>query len=98
MIEKLTPNNQSLAKKLDSFLIGWTGIGISISLFGSNKLYVETYTLKKKEVEMNVTRTFLHEGKTLQELMEILLPIYLHEKTCNKEEEELEFTQQKILK
>jgi|GEM_PF-1344456 hypothetical protein len=47
---------------------------------------------------MNVTRTFLHEGKTLQELMEILLPIYLHEKTCNKEEEELEFTQQKILK
>ena len=25
---------------------------------------------------MNVTRTFLHEGKTLQEMIEILLPIY----------------------
>ena len=98
MIEKLTPNNQSLAKKLDSFLIGWTGIGISISVFGSNKLYVETYTFKKKEVEMNVTRTFLHEGKTLQEMIEILLPIYIQEKTCNINEKELEFTQQKILK
>ena len=47
---------------------------------------------------MNVTRTFLHEGKTLQEIMEILLPIYIQEKTCNINEEELEFTQQKILK
>lgn len=40
---------------------------------------------------MNVMRTYLNEGKTLQELMEILLPIYLQEKTCNKDEEELEF-------
>lgn len=63
-----------------------------------NKLNVETYTFKKKEVEMNVTRTFLHEGKTLQEMIEILLPIYIQEKTCNINEEELEFTQQKILK
>lgn len=47
---------------------------------------------------MNVTRTFLHEGKTLQEMMEILLPIYIQEKTRNINEEELEFTQQKILK
>ncbi len=47
---------------------------------------------------MNVTRTFLYEGKTLQEMMEILLPIYIQEKTCNINEEELEFTQQKILK
>lgn len=47
---------------------------------------------------MNVTRTFLHEGKTLQEMMEILLPIYIQEKTCNINEKELEFTQQKILK
>ena len=28
---------------------------------------------------MNVTRTFLHEGKTLQEVMEILLPIYIQD-------------------
>jgi len=47
---------------------------------------------------MNVTRTFLHEGKTLQELMEILLPIYIQEKTCNIKKEELEFTTSKILK
>lgn len=47
---------------------------------------------------MNVTRTFLHQGKTLQEMMEILLPIYIQEKTCNINEEELEFAQQKILK
>lgn len=39
---------------------------------------------------MNVVRSYSNEGKTLQELMEILLPIYLQEKTCNKEEEELE--------
>ena len=39
---------------------------------------------------MNVTRTFLHEGKTLQEMMEILLPIYIQEKTCNINEEELD--------
>ena len=76
----------------------WTGIGISIPVFWSNKLYVETYTFKKKEVEMNVTRTFLHEGKTLQEMMEILLPIYIQEKTCNINEEELEYDKQKILK
>lgn len=47
---------------------------------------------------MNVTRTFLHEGKTLQELMEILLPIYIQEKTCNMNEEELECQLSKILK
>lgn len=47
---------------------------------------------------MNVTRTFLHEGKTLQEIMEILLPIYIQEKTCNIKEEELEYDKQKILK
>lgn len=47
---------------------------------------------------MNVTRTFLHEGKKLQELMEILLAIYIEEKTCNIKEEELEFTTSKILK
>jgi len=69
-----------------------------IPAFWSNKLYVGTYTFKKKEVDMNVTRTFLHEGKKLQELMEILLPIYIEEKTCNIKEEELEFTTSKILK
>lgn len=47
---------------------------------------------------MNVTRTFLHEGKTLQEMMEILLPIYIQEKTRNINEEELEYDKQKILK
>lgn len=47
---------------------------------------------------MNVTRTFMHEGKTLQELMELLLPIYIQEKTCNINEEELESEKQKILK
>lgn len=46
---------------------------------------------------MNVTRTFLHEGKTLQEMMEILLPIYIQEKTCNIKEE-LEYDKQKNLK
>lgn len=43
---------------------------------------------------MNVVRSYSNEGKTLQELMEVLLPIYLQEKTCNKEEEELEFKTQ----
>ena len=43
---------------------------------------------------MNVVRSYSNEGKTLQELMEILLPIYLQEKTCNKEIEELEFKTQ----
>ena len=62
------------------------------------EIYQERNHISKKEVEMNVTRTFLHEGKTLQEIMEILLPIYIQEKTCNINEEELEFTQQKILK
>jgi len=38
---------------------------------------------------MNVIRSYSNEGKTLQELMEILLPIYLQEKNCNKDEEEL---------
>ena len=44
---------------------------------------------------MNITRTFLHEGKTLQELMEILLPIYIEEKIGNKKEEELECDKQR---
>lgn len=57
-----------------------------------------TYTFKRKEVDMNVTRTYLNEGKTLQELMEILLPIYIQEKTCNINEEELECETTKILK
>lgn len=39
---------------------------------------------------MNVVRNYSNEGKTLQELMEILLPIYLKEKICNKEIKELE--------
>ena len=69
-----------------------------IPVFWSNKLYVGTYTFKKKEVDMNVTRTFLHEGKTLQELMEILLPIYIQENTCNMNEEELECQLSKSLK
>ena len=69
-----------------------------IPVFWSNKLYVGTSTFKKKEVDMNVTRTFLHEGKKLQELMEILLPIYIEEKTCNTMEEKLECTTSKILK
>lgn len=43
---------------------------------------------------MNVVRSYSNEGKTLQELMEILLPIYLQEKTCNKEIEELKFKTQ----
>ena len=63
-----------------------------------NKLYVLTYTFKKKEVDMNVTRTYSNEGKTLQELMEILLPIYIQEKTCNINEQELEYATTKILK
>lgn len=45
---------------------------------------------------MNVTRTFMHEGKTLQELMEVLLPIYIQEKTCNINKEWLEFEKQKF--
>lgn len=57
-----------------------------------------TYTLKKKEVDMNVTRTYSNEGKTLQELMEILLPIYIQEKTCNINEEELEYETSKTQK
>lgn len=57
-----------------------------------------TYTFKKKEVDMNVTRTYSNEGKTLQELMEILLPIYIQEKTCNINEKELECETIKILK
>lgn len=57
-----------------------------------------TYTFKRKEVDMNVTRTYLNEGKTLQELMEILLPIYIQEKTCNINKEELECETTKILK
>ena len=69
-----------------------------MSVFWSNKLYVLTYTFKKKEVDMNVTRTYSNEGKTLQELMEILLPIYIQEKTCNINEEELEYETSKILK
>ena len=43
---------------------------------------------------MNVVRNYSNEGKTLQELMEILLPIYLQEKNYNKDEEELEFKTQ----
>ena len=43
---------------------------------------------------MNVVRSYSNEGKTLQELMEILLPIYLQENICNKDEEELEFKTQ----
>lgn len=38
---------------------------------------------------MNVIRNYSNEGKTLQELMETLLQIYLQEKVCNKDEEEL---------
>ena len=45
---------------------------------------------------MNVVRSYSNEGKTLQELMEILLPIYLREKTCNKETEESEFKTQNL--
>lgn len=43
---------------------------------------------------MNIVRNYSNEGKTLQELMEILLPIYLQENICNKDEEELEFKAQ----
>lgn len=57
-----------------------------------------TYTFKRKEVDMNVTRTYLNKGKTLQELMEILLPIYIQEKTYNINKEELECETTKILK
>ena len=45
---------------------------------------------------MEVTRNFLHEGKTLQEVMEILLPIYIEEKTCNMNDEMLKYEQQKF--
>lgn len=47
---------------------------------------------------MNVTRTYLNEGKTLQELMETLLQVYIEEKTCNINEKELEYETLKILK
>ncbi len=47
---------------------------------------------------MNVIRTYSNEGKTLQELMETLIKIYIQEKTCNINEEELECETQKILK
>lgn len=47
---------------------------------------------------MNVTRTFLHEGKTLQEMMEILLPIYIQEKICDINKEELKCDKQRIQK
>lgn len=43
---------------------------------------------------MNVVRNYSNEGKILQELMEILLPIYIQEKMGNKENEELEFKTQ----
>lgn len=43
---------------------------------------------------MGVVRNFLHEGKTLQEMMEILLPIYIEEKTCNMNDEMLKYEQQ----
>ena len=45
---------------------------------------------------MEVTRNFLHEGKTLQEVMEILLPIYIEEKTYNINDEMLKYEQQKF--
>lgn len=45
---------------------------------------------------MEITRNFLHEGKTLQEMMEILLPIYIEEKTCNMNDEILKCEQQKF--
>lgn len=84
---------------LNSFWVVWNRYKSKfISVFLSNKLYVVTYIFKKKEVQMNVTRTFMHEGKKLQELMEILLPIYIQEKTCNMNEGELESKKQKILK
>ena len=86
---------RSLAKKCWTlFWLVVTDKEWSISVYWSNKLYVLTYTFKKKEVDMNVVRSYSNEGKTLQELMEILLPIYLQEKTCNKDEEELEFKTQ----
>lgn len=44
---------------------------------------------------MNVVRSYSNEGKTLQELMEILLPIYLQEKTYNKEELEIKIQKPK---
>lgn len=59
-------------------------------VFLGNKLYVMTYTFKKEGVDMNVTRTYSNEGKTLQELMEIILTIYIQKKTCNINKEELE--------
>ena len=34
---------------------------------------------------MEIIRNFLNEGKSLQELMEILLPIYIQEKINNEE-------------
>ena len=71
---------------------------ITISMKLGNKLYFRTYTFKKKEVKMNVTRTFLHEGKTLQEMMEILLPIYIQEKICDVNKEELKCDKQRIQK
>lgn len=71
---------------------------ITISIKLGNKLYFRTYTFKKKEVKMNVTRTFLHEGKTLQEMMEILLPIYIQEKICDINKEELKCDKQRIQK
>ena len=43
---------------------------------------------------MEVTRNFLKEGKTLQEMMEILLPIYIEEKACNIDYEVLKYEQQ----
>lgn len=45
---------------------------------------------------MEIIRSFLHEGKTLQEIMEILLPIYIEEKTCNRNDERLKYEQQKF--
>ena len=45
---------------------------------------------------MEVKRNFLREGKTLQEIMEILLPIYIEEKTCNMNDEMLKYEQQKF--
>lgn len=45
---------------------------------------------------MEVIRNFLHEGKILQKMMEILLPIYIEEKNCNMNDEILKYEQQKF--
>lgn len=44
---------------------------------------------------MNIERVYAEEGKSLQELMETLIPIYLQEVVCNLSESDVKYNIQK---